>query len=247
MHQKQQAFFSLKVGKNVRSLHEGALIYSAAFSEENTSYIDGGIKKVFFDKGIPIKAEVTVLGEPYSQTNYRKGLPVFENIDKDGDDYFETRIEYDPKGVLKRIDMDLNKNKLYEYSEYHQKDGSVTKVWDSDEDGSYEITYTQYENGDSQTEWIHPKLNKKIRVSYKNGVPFQLFDGKENLLLIPSDKGNLFWLNRSPANIEKVNEKIIEIFNQTTLPVVSYMFGINNIEVFAVRSGGFVFAEIVNE
>ena len=247
MHQKQQAFFSLKVGKNVRSLHEGALIYSSAFSEENTPYIDGGVKKVFFDKGIPIKAEVSVSGELYSQTNYRNGLPVFENIDKDGDGYFETRVEYDPKGVLKRIDMDLNKNKLYEYSEYYQKDGSVTKVWDSDEDGSFEITYTQYENGDSQTEWIHPKLNKKIRVSYKNGRPVQLFDGKENLLLIPSDKGNLFWLNRSPVNIEKVNEKIIEIFNQTSLPVVSYVFNINNVEVFAVRSGGFVFAEIIND
>ena len=75
----------------------------------------------------------------------------------------------------------------------------------------------------------------------------QLFDGKENLILIPSDKGNLFWLNRTPINIEKVNEKIIEIFNQTSLPVVSYVFSINNVEVFAVRSGGFVFAEIIND
>ncbi|MGI5084705.1 tetratricopeptide repeat protein [Treponema putidum] len=247
INQKQNAFFSLKIDKNAESLHQGTLIYSSAFSEENTPYIDGGVKKVFFDKGIPIKAEVTVSGNLYSQTNYRNGLPVFENIDKDGDGYFETRVEYDSVGLLKRIDIDLNKNKLYEYSELYEKDASIIKIWDNDEDGNFEIKYIQYENGDSQTEWVHPKLNKRVSVNFKNGIPVNLFDGEKRLDLIPSDKGNLFWLNKSPTNIEKINEKIIEIFNQTGLAVVSYMFSINNIEVYAVRSGGFVFAEIVNE
>ncbi|UTC63700.1 tetratricopeptide repeat protein [Treponema sp. OMZ 788] len=247
MHQKDQAFFSLKADKNIRSIHEGTLVYSSAFSEENTPYIDGGIKKIFFDKGIPIKAEVTVSGELYSQTNYRNGLPVFEHTDKNGDGYFETKTEYDANGILNRIYIDLNKNKLYEYSEYYEKNDTVTKTWDSNEDGVSEIKYVQYENGDAQTEWIHPKFNKIVQVNYKEGKPYQLLDGKENVILIPSDKGKLFWLNRNPVEIEKINEKIVEIFNQTSLPIVSYVFSINNIEVFAVRSGGFVFAEIVNE
>ncbi|UTC67795.1 MULTISPECIES: tetratricopeptide repeat protein [unclassified Treponema] len=245
--QKQNSFFSLKVDKNVRTPGEGTLIYSSAFSEETTSYMDGGIKKVFFDKGIPIKAEVTVYGGVYSQTNYRNGRPVYEHVDKNGDGYFETRIEYNSNETLKRIDIDLNKNKLYEYSEHYEKNGSVAKFWDSDEDGVFEIKHVQYENGDSQTEWMHPKFNKKIRVNFKQGTPVKLFDGKQNLTILPTDKGNLFWLKRSPTNIEKVNEKIVEIFNQTALPVVSYIFSVNDIEVYAVRSGGFIFAEIINE
>jgi len=246
-HQKEYAFFSLKLDKKVKNLHEGTLVYSSVFSEEDTSYIDGGVKKIFFEKGIPIKAEIKVFGNPYSQTNYRNGFPAFEIVDRDGDGYFETRVGYDSKGVLKKIDTDLNKNKLYEYSESYEKDGSVIKVWDSDEDGSFEITYTQYKNGDSKTEWIHPLFNKRIYIDFKKGIPVQLFDGKETIGIISSNNGNIFWLNRSPTSIEKVNQKIIEIFNQSTLPVVSYMFSVNDIEVYAVRSGGFIFAEIVNE
>lgn len=246
IHQKQNAFFSLKVDKDAGSLHEGILIYSSAFSEEKLSYLSGGIKKVFFDKGLPVKAEVRLGSDLYSQTNYRNGLPVFEYIDKNGDGYFETRAEYDSKGLLKRTDIDLNKNKLYEYSEYYEKDDSIIKTWDSDENGIFEIKHIQYKNGDSQTEWIHPKFNKQIRIDFKDGVPVQLFDGKQTLILVQQGK-EVFWLNRSPTNIEKVNEKLIEIFNQNDIPVVSYMLSINDAEVYAVRSGGLIFAEIINE
>ena len=44
---------------------------------------------------------------------------------------------------------------------------------------------------------------------------------------------------------EGTNEKIVEIFNQKDVQVVSYMFQLNEIDVYAVRSGGYIFAEVI--
>ena len=54
-------------------------------------------------------------------------------------------------------------------------------------------------------------------------------------------------LKKAPDLPAKVNEKIIEIFNQKEVPIVSYVFTINAREVYAIKSGGYIFAEIIRE
>lgn len=246
-NEKQDSFFSLKVNERTEKLHERYLTYSAAYSQEPADEIEGGIHQIFFDKGEPISSETTVNGNIYSKTNYKSGLPVLKRVDKNGDGYFETVIEYDFNGELKKISADLNKNKFYEYAEIYNEDGSVVKTWDSDEDGKTEISYTQYKNGTSITEWMHPKLKKTVSVRFEKNIPVELIDGNIKRKIAASGAEPVYWLRQLPDIPESINKKISEIFNQNELPVVSYMFAVNEFEIFAVRSGGLIFAEILNE
>ena len=172
---------------------------------------------------------------------------MLKRIDKNGDGYFETVIEYDFNGELKKISADLNKNKFYEYAEIYNEDGSVVKTCDSDEYGKTEISYTQYKNGTSITEWMHPKLKKTVSVRFEKNIPVELIDGNIKRKIAASGAEPVYWLRQLPDIPESINKKISEIFNQNELPVVSYMFAVNEFEIFAVRSGGLIFAEILNE
>ncbi|MGF7109359.1 tetratricopeptide repeat protein [Treponema pedis] len=243
-NEKQDAFFSLKINKRTEKLHERYLTYSSVYSEEPFALIEGGIKKVFFDKGVPIKAEITSGEILYSKTDYKKGLPFLELIDKNGDGYFETLSDYDSNGELRQISIDSDKNKFYEYIEIYNRDDSVIKTWDSDEDGKIEITHIQYKNGNSVTSWIHPQSKQKISVYFENGIPVSLEDGSIKRKIVVSGEQKVYWLKNIPDIPQNINKKIAEIFNQNELPVVSYMFSVNEFEVFAVRSGGLIFAEI---
>ena len=237
-------FFVLRAAKDINPLRERNLIYSCIYSKEPDE-VSGGIKKTFFDKGIPITNEITIDGKIYSQANYRDGVLALENIDQNGDGYFETRINYKTKDTLKTISIDLNKNKLYEYTEKYNNDFSVTKIWDDNEDGLGEIFYTTYPDGNSKTEWVHPKLNKLITVKYSDGIPVEIHNGDKKLAILPAGKIPVYWIQMIPDVPEGTNEKIVEIFNQKDVQVVSYMFQLNEIDVYAVRSGGYIFAEVI--
>ncbi len=244
-NEKTEAFFSLKLNTRIEKLHERYLTYSCVYSEEKDTAIEGGIKKIFFDKGEPIRSEIRAGKNIYSETNYKNGFPALEKADKDGDGYFETISEYDSQGVLKIISADLNKNKFYEYAETYNKDGSIVKTWDGNEDGKIEITHTQYKGGKSKTEWLHPKTNKKVAVYFEDGIPYELSDGKKTRRIVSVGKFPVYWLRHLPDIPEKINEEIINVFNQNDLRIASYTFTINEMEVFAVRSGGIIFAEIL--
>lgn len=242
-----EAFFTLHLEKTVQALRENVLVHSCIYREQPDPALTGAVKKVFFDKGLAVTDEVSIDGKIYSAANYKNGLIALENIDQDGDGYFETRVEYNTKDALKTISIDLNKNKLYEYTERYASDSSVTKTWDDNEDGKSEIAYVRYSNGNSKTEWLHPKTNAKVTVTYVKDEPFELYTGNKKEKLIPSGKGPVYWLKKAPDLPAKVNEKIIEIFNQKEVPVVSYVFTINATEVYAIKSGGYIFAEIIRE
>lgn len=245
--EKAETFFSLKVNKKVEKLHNQYLTYSCVYSEEDDKTIEGGIKKVFYNKGVPIKAEVRTGNRIYSQTNYSAGVPKIELSDKNDDGYFETLVEYDARGNIKTLKADLNGNKFYEYTETYAKNGLIIKTWDNDEDNKNEIVYRQNKSALSRAEWLHPKTNKKIAVEFEDGIPYELIDGKRKRKIVPARNAPVYWLRYLPDIPEKVNEEIVKIFGQDDLKVVSYTFKINDLDVFAVRSGGLIFAELLEQ
>ncbi len=244
---EDKAFFTLKLNSKVKKLNQKDILKYAIYSEEKDKSVEEGIKKVFYENGKAINDEIIINNEIYSKTNYKNGLPFISQTDKNGDGYFEMQTKYNNKGNIESISIDLNKNKFYEYKEKYIKNIAVVKTWDTDENGKIEIEHTQYENGDAKTEWKHPKEDKRISVFFANGEPKKLFDGTQNVKIIKMAKTPIYWLRRTPDLPEKANKKILNIFNQNELPVVSYIFNINDKEVYAIRSGGFIFAEIVKE
>ncbi len=243
----KDAFFSLKTAKNKNPIQEKDIIGKTIFSVEDEKSVEGGKKTVYYEKGIPSKDDVKVGGEIYSATNYKNGLPLVTTVDKDGDKYFETKIEYDRQGLVAKISVDLNKNKIFEYVENYPNNSSVVKTWDTNEDGRIDITHSIFKNGNAITEWQHPTKNKQVSVLFSDGIPKKLVDGKKETNIITMSDIPVYWLKQTPPYPKKINEKILEIFNQNELSVVSYMLSINELEVYAIRSGGFIFAEIISE
>ncbi len=244
---KDKEFFTLKLNNAIRTLDESYILKYAMSSEEEDALVENGIKTTYYEAGVPIISQIKINGELYSKTNYKNGVPALSKTDKNGDNYFEMLTEYNRNGEVKSISIDLNKNKFYEYKEKYIKNLGLIKSWDTNEDGRIEIKHSQFKNGDAKTEWKYPGKNKLIRVLFNDGIPSKLFDGENRIKIIKMAKTPIYWLKRTPEMPEKANKKILKIFNQNDVPVVSYVFKINDMEVYAIRSGGFIFAEIIED
>ncbi|TYT79267.1 hypothetical protein [Treponema phagedenis] len=243
---KYTDFFTLKT-KNVSGLSERELIFAAAYYEYSDDMIEGAITKTYFDKGVPISSETRINEIPYSVLYYVNGRPSQKKIDRDGDGYFETIEKYSPKGKLQIVLTDINKNKLYEYSEEYLANGDITKKWDNDEDGTPEIVYTQFKSGNAQCRWTHPVTRQKVIVEYKQTIPAKLTANDKAEAIIKDTKFPLYWIRKPPVFSETITKKILEVFNETKAPVVSYFVEVNTVPFFAVRSGGYIFVEQLEE
>ncbi|PIE98975.1 MAG: hypothetical protein CR988_00710 [Treponema sp.] len=238
-------FFTLMLKPNISSLTTGELLYSASYIESKNPLYTAGADRVYLNKGIPISAETVLDGKIQALANFKNGFIALKNIDRDMDGFFETQEVYSKKGELETISIDLNKNKLYEYTEKYEHDGTVKKTWDSNEDSHWEIRYTEYPNGTAQTEWLHPKTLKPVTVNYASQIPQSVTYMNNTSEIIKEDDLPFFWLAQIPSNSELFAKEIMKVFNQTNIPVVSYNVRINGINIFATRSGGFIFADIL--
>lgn len=242
--EKSQAFFILSLKSGVGELTEQNLIYSSLYSEKDDTE-NNQTEKIFFNKGIPVSHEKRFKGILISVLSYKNGIPSVEKADLNADGYFELIRKFDENGVLTSISVDLNKDNVFEYNEFYPQDGSVKKIWSSE--SGFEILYAEFPSGNSLTEWVHPVSKEKISVKYSSGIPRILSVGKKNIQILKDGKSPVYWLKKLPDISEKLSSEILKDFNRTALPLVSIMLETVNGQVFAVKSGGVVFAEFLDE
>jgi len=61
-------------------------------------------------------------------------------------------------------------------------------------------------------------------------------------------KNNFYWVGTRVDNHElneRIEKEITKYFNQSPVEVVSYSVTINDYNIFAVKSGGVIFAQII--
>ena len=239
------AFFTLRLRNNARLLQEHDFIFSVLYSEEPSPFDTNAVMRMHFEDGRIISAEIKTGTQTLALARYRNGVLAQKEYDYDGDGFFEVLEQYGKQGKLDKISVDINKNKLFEYYELYKTDGTVIKNWDENEDGTPEIQYTQFPSGNAQTVWKHRYSGLPVSVYYKKGIPERLTIGKTSMPLIKDPSYNVYWLEMRPAFSDKVAEKLTALFKDTDSDVEARTILIGSYELYAVRSEGAVFVQML--
>ena len=217
--------------------------------------IEDEIERVFYDKGKIISREKRVSGTVVLLINYKNGKPSVGKCDVDGDGYFERIEEYDNEGSLHKISLDFNKDGVFEYTETYDSNGTIRKEWD---DGGVpngksinHVTYISFPSDASVVEWVHPVSGKTVRLNYTENEPSSVDVGQVNFPVFKDMDENIYWFKQIPrdsAYIATTTTKAIEEqMSKQAYPLFSCIVEMKSGTVFAVKSGGLIFAEYVGE
>jgi hypothetical protein len=104
---------------------------------------EGGVEQVFMERGIPLRAEVTLHGTLVSVTEFENGYPVIQRLDLDLDGRMETvrRFRSSVSGgqsALQSSESGWNDGGVFSTAELYRDDGSIVYSWDLDGDGKRE-------------------------------------------------------------------------------------------------------------
>jgi hypothetical protein len=240
-------FYAIALTGKDAPLTDRYLASSAAFYTERDEANPKKLTRVSLNAGVPVSLETSDNGRVVAQTTYARGAPVSRIEDRDGDGYFETRSLYGPEGKLLSVLVDRNANRTVEYREDYAKDGSVTAKWDSDENGTFEISQTTSADGIVRTSWLHPVTGKPVTVVVERGAPRSVSYGSLSMPVVKDPIEDLWWVRRIPPGSRAFVKKIAEAFNPDGPSVVSVILNIDGKRVCAVRTGGLVFAELLDE
>jgi hypothetical protein len=122
--------------------------FAASIQRPSAEFQDG-VEQVFLDRGIPLRAEVTLHGTLISVTEFENGYPVIQRLDLDMDGRMETVRRFRPppaggrsasggQSALQSSESNWNEGGVFSTAELYQDDGSVVYSWDLDGDGKRE-------------------------------------------------------------------------------------------------------------
>lgn len=226
-----------------KSLTKSTLSKVAVYVESNNN---GITERLLLSNGVPISAQSLIGDKVVGNTSYKNGIVYQKMLDRDCDGYFETYQNFDDMGSLSKVSIDINRNKIYEYTETHNTN-NIQKIWDDDEDGKWDVLFTQV-GSFAFVKWLHPITGEIIQVDFLDSVPKSInyLGVKKDLL---STNGNkFFWIGKQVADNklnDSIEKKVKEYFTQSLSDIASYSVTINDIIVFAIKSGGVIFAQII--
>jgi len=118
------------------------LAFNAVSVQRPSVEFAGGMEQVFFQQGIPLRAEITLDDMLVSVTEFEKGQPAVQRLDMDMDGRMETVRRFN-RGVLRSAENDRYGTGLFGSKELYREDGSVVLSWDLDGDGKREYSETR--------------------------------------------------------------------------------------------------------
>lgn len=256
-------FFTIRLVYEPPLLTERLLVANAAYYVERADGDADGLSadgaaatgdartgeqtRVTLESGVPVSSETRVDGKVTGWTSYARGFPSASSFDRDGDGYFETAMKYGKTGLLSSVTVDRNANRTTEYREEYALDGTVTLKWDSDENGVFEITHITTKDGRIEIRWIHPESGKDVSVVLEGGLPRSVSSGARTLSVLKDPFADVWWIARIPSDSRALTDKILSSFNLGPDSVVTVTFYDNKRRVAVVRTGGFLFAELLDE
>jgi len=120
-----------------QSINRRVLAAYAASVQRPSAEFSGGVEQIFLNRGMPVRAEVTLNNTVVSVIEFNNGHPVVQWVDMDLDGRMETVRHFD-KSVIKASESDWYGNGLFGTAELYRADGSVVYSWDLDGDGTRE-------------------------------------------------------------------------------------------------------------
>lgn len=238
--------YILTQNKRTAALNKRTLVRAAAYVE--TPIDESTIERVLLSKGVAINSQ-NLIGELVVATgNYKNGIISKRTLDRDCDGYFETLQTYDKGGKLLTVSVDINRNKIYEYSEKHEPT-TVHKIWDDDEDGNWDVLFTQMGRY-SLVKWVHPITDEIVQVDFVDTIPKAINYLGQRTELHADAKNNFFWVGKNINNkaiSSKIEKEIKTYFSISPIEVISYSLTIEGYNIFAVKSAGVIFAQVIGE
>jgi hypothetical protein len=240
-------FFTIKLTNNETRLTERLLVSSSTFYSEPDTDRPQALRRVTLDSGVPVSSESRENGMIYSKTMYRRGFPQSSLTDRDGDGYFETTELYTQMGKLSSIMVDRNANRVVEYREDYANDGSMKQSWDGDENGVAEISRFADKTGTDRLEWIHPSTGRPVVLFFENNQPRSVQYAGMTLSIIKDPLSSLWWIGKIPSRSREIVKILENTFNPDDITVVTSIITVDNTRINAVRTGGMLFAELLDE
>jgi len=240
-------FFTIRFLLPQDFLTERLLIGNASFYTEPDPARKDGIVRVVLVAGVRQSSESRSGGQVYSRTSYVHGFPSVSNSDRDGDGRFETVQQYGKDGKPASLLVDNNGNRTPEYRESWLPDGTDRMQWDSDENGAFEVSWTGRPDGSETTEWMHPLTGRLVTVSAEKGTPRSVTYGDLNLPVLHDPVADVWWVGRIPSSSREIVGELEKVFNQGEDPVVSSTIFAGGHRVYAVSTGGHLYAELLDE
>lgn len=241
-----EGFFYLTINDRIEPLTERMLVASALHYSEPIQDTPGGEVRFVLENSIPVMSEQRIRGVLYSQTTYRSGRPVRTLKDANEDGYFETRMEYAPDGSVSAIAMDQNANRTFEYQEQYTPDGTIVKKWDMDEDGLFEIEWEMSPGGIEKNRWIHPVNGRSVEAVIEKGKPRSVTYGTVSRPVLTDSFNDIQWIGRIPPESREIAKIILQRLNREPAAIVCPMMEIGSLHFAVVRTGGFVFVELLD-
>jgi len=118
------------------------LAFNAVSVQRPSVEFEGGVEQVFFQQGIPLRAEVMLNDLLVSVTEFENGQPAIQRLDLDMDGRMETVRRFN-RGILRSTENDRYGDGLFGSKELYREDGSVVFSWDLDGDGKHEYSETR--------------------------------------------------------------------------------------------------------
>lgn len=240
-------FFTFEFPGKESELTERLLISSSSFYTAKATDRPAGEVRVTLEKGVPVSSESRDNGHVYSWTSYKKGYQALTSSDRDGDGYFETSMMYDTQGNLASVTVDRNGNRKVEYREEYSPNGDVLQKWDSDENGVYEISYRVSSSGVERIEWLHPDTQIPVIITVEGSQPRSVRYGSVLLPVLKDPIDTVWWIKRVPLKSREIVTQLNEKFNREASSVVSCSITVDGKRIHAVRTGGMIFAELVDD
>ena len=130
----------------------------AASVQRRSAEFERGVEQIFMERGVPLRAEVTLDGTLVSVTEFENGYPTVQRLDLDLDGRMETVRRFRPppkatpsrgtpsrgqsasgsQSALQSSESDWNGGGVFSTAELYREDGSVNYSWDLDGDGKRE-------------------------------------------------------------------------------------------------------------
>jgi hypothetical protein len=122
-----------------RSISRRVISAYASSVQRPSAEFSGGVEQVFLNRGIPVRAEVTLNNTIVSVTEFENGHPVVQRLDMDLDGRMETVRHFD-QSVIRSSESDWYGDGIFSSAELYREDGSVVYSWDLDGDGTREYS-----------------------------------------------------------------------------------------------------------
>lgn len=233
-------------------------------------------------EGQPVDATFFAAEQAYARCSFSEGLPFIRYADYDGDKWFETQEIYDgfnPETAripeqnknmiadvfspiaggqnlyLKKVSIDRNKNRFFEFSEEYFENGDVQTVWDNNDDGLADCLFIKYAKNDGEAEkdltvYYDAKGREIISMTCLDNVPVKLVENQNQELIVYAGRfDDVFWIeNQGDEELEsELLTKVGQEFGSKLTQGKTFILQTENVRVKAIEVGSKLFFRIIPE